>query len=235
MKKILIFSLLSLLVLPSLNAQRRNGLIGRRSTSEGSLIFSAGPGFLYGDTQGSIFNTSNYSSVHNYDISLGFRQRFKNNFGYKASINFGNQVGDDVGSKMEVGRGYSFESHIIEASVSAEYMIKFGGGRYRRYRSSEPNIIYGFIGAGVLNSSIPNQTYLSSTTVGTEFHAKDTAPVIPFGVGYQYKISDDFSLGAEIGWKYVVSDFVDGLKPPSGTSKSNDVLAGLSVTVSYKL
>ncbi|MEI8084738.1 MAG: DUF6089 family protein [Paludibacter sp.] len=231
MKKILLFSLLSLLVLPSLNAQRRNGLIGRRSTGDYSIIFSAGPGFLYGDTQGSIFNTSNYSSVHNYDISLGFRQRFKNNFGYKASINFGNQVGDDVGSKM-ITRGYSFESQIIEASVSAEYMIKFGGGRYRRYRSSEPNIIYGFLGAGVLNSSI---NHAPITYPGTEFVSKDTAPVIPFGVGYQYKITDDFSLGAEIGWKYVISDLVDGIKPASGTSKSNDVLAGLSVTVSYKL
>ncbi|MEI7505052.1 MAG: hypothetical protein WCJ61_17395, partial [Paludibacter sp.] len=163
MKKILIFSLLILLILPSLSAQRRNGLIGRRSTSISSLTFSAGPGYLFGDTQGSIFNTSNYSSVHNYDVSLGFRQRFQNNFGYKASFNFGNQVGDDVGSKM-IARGYSFESQIFQASVCGEYSMKWGGGRYRRYRNSEPNSIYGFFGAGVLNSSI-NYTNLPTFSV----------------------------------------------------------------------
>ncbi|MEI7503989.1 MAG: hypothetical protein WCJ61_11960, partial [Paludibacter sp.] len=64
---------------------------------------------------------------------------------------------------------------------------------------------------------------------------KDTAPVIPFGFGYQYQISNEFSLGAEVGWKYVISDFVDGLKPPTGNSKSNDIIAGLSFTASYKL
>lgn len=220
--------------MPSLNAQRRNGLIGRRSTSVSSLVFSAGPGFLFGDTQGSIFNTSNYSSVHNYDISLGFRQRFQNNFGYKASFNFGNQVGDDAGSKM-IGRGYSFESKIMEASICGEYSMRWGGGRYRRYRNSMPNSLYGFLGAGVLNSSIPNQSYLPSYSAGTTFATTDTAPVIPFGVGYQYQLTQDFSLGAEIGWKYIISDYVDGLKPPTGNSKSNDIIAGLSVTVSYKL
>lgn len=222
-----------MLILPSLNAQRRNGLIGRRSTSVSSLTFSAGPGFLFGDTQGSIFNTSNYSSVHNYDVSLGFRQKFQNNFGYKASLNFGNQVGDDVGSKM-IARGYTFESQIFQASVSGEYSITWGGGSYGRYRKSMSNLIYGFLGAGVLNSSI-NYTNLPTASTGTTYASKDTAPVIPFGFGYQYQISREFSLGAEVGWKYVVSDLVDGLKPPTGSSKSNDIIAGLSFTAAYKL
>ena len=180
-----------------------------------------------------IFNTSNYSSVHNYDISLGFRQRFQNNFGYKASINFGNQAGDDIGSKMAAGRGYSFESKIIQASVCAEYAMKWGGGKYKRYRKSMPNTVYGFLGAGVVNTSI-NNTLGDKNYLGTTFN-KDTAPAIPFGIGYQYKISDDFSLGAEVGWKYVFSDKVDGLVPPSTNSKFNDIIAGLAITVSYKL
>ena len=230
MKKTFIISLLFLLILPSLEAQRRNGLIGRRSTSVSSLIFSAGPEYLYGDTQGSIFNKSNYSGVHNYNISLGFRQTFANNFGYKASLNFGNQVGDDVGSKM-FGRAYSFESQIIEALICGEYSIKWGG----RYRRSIPNTVYGFLGAGVLNSNIPNHTLLGSASTGTLFVTNAIAPVIPFGFGYQYQLTDEFSLGAEIGWKYVISDFVDGIKPPAGNSKSNDVIGGLSITIAYRL
>ena len=54
----------------------------------------------------------------------------------------------------------------------------------------------------------------------------------PIGIGYQYHLTSNFLIGAELGWIYSFSDYLDGVS--TEYSKRNDTLANLSLTLTYK-
>ncbi|MDP4238211.1 MAG: hypothetical protein Q8904_01905 [Bacteroidota bacterium] len=232
MKRLFLSVLFVLLLLDGLEAQRRNGLIGRRNTSEEYIIFSLGPDYCFADTKGSPFNES---PLNNMDVSLGFRQRFSGDFGpgilgYKAALNYSNFTGTD-GSYVQ--RGYSFKTNVLQLAVQGEYTYQFG----KRYSRSTPNAIYGFIGAGVLRSNASLAGLNPNNYPKNNYRYKPTyiAPVIPYGFGYQYDLQNGFYIGAEFCWRYTLSDYIDGFKPPYPDSKSNDVMDGFSITVGYRI
>lgn len=225
MKKILLTFLLVLLIPSGMEAQRRNGLISRRIESSGFLTFSAGPSFCNGDA-GSTYNQTFVNGLHNYDLSLGFRHILRNGFSYKASFDFINFAGSDKDSKLEY-RNYSNISNVFELSGRGEYSYYFG----RRYGRAMPNSFFGFVGAGILNSSTRN-------TGDSQQYNEEQSPIlaafIPYGIGYQYQLNAEFTIGAEVGGQYAFSDYVDGFHSIR-YSKSNDVLTNFKFTVSYKL
>lgn len=216
--------------------QRRNGMVLRRSNSEGSIVAGMGPSFLGGDASSPYLNSFK-NGLYNSNISVGFRQKFESFsssyysstfFSYLASIDFGKYSSTDAGSQTLSDRGFSNISNILETSVRGEYSLAIGtpNGHYT------PNILFGFLGFGALYSS----------TDFTNFHKvrsyqiknNTVAAFIPFGFGYQYQINPLWTVGAEIGWRYALSDFVDGLNTKEN-SRSNDVLYGLKLFGSYRI
>ena len=231
MKRILLYVWFGLCFLGGAKAQRVSGLIDKSNVSDSYLTISLGPDYCYADTKASPLSQS---ILQNYDFSLGFRKRFASNLGYKASFDYSNFTGTDDSS---IKRQYSFTSNVMQVALLGEYHINMGGKSYNR---TTPNSIYGFLGAGWLISnaklktdSIERGHYLTKSIYG--------APVIPFGAGYQYNFNNGFLLGAEFNFRFPFSDFIDGFNPinidyitgiKSG-SKSNDFLAGFSITFSY--
>lgn len=226
MKNGLICFLVILLFLPEVNAQRRNGLIVRRLESAGSLILSVGPTYCIGDQYGFPLNKSLSGGIHNIDVSLGFRHRFTGNYGYKATLSYNNFAGDDMGNP----RGFSFVSNEIQLTIQGEYAIFWG----KKYGRTTPHSLYGFAGFGIMNSKA-DLIYdpVKRGNAGDTYQATDTAPLIPFGMGYQYEINQKMSLGAEGTIQYTFSDFVEGFKTKKSTS--NDVFMGLVFTFQYKI
>lgn len=224
MKKILLFFILALLVFTEIQAQRRNGLIRRRSNSAGSIVASFGPAYCFGDPKDSPFGNS-FVNGTNADFSLGFRQRFANNLGYKATMVYGNYVG----TESPLNRNLDFNSNVLQFSVRGEYGYEFGFGRFRR---DKPNFVYGFIGAGIMSSKISHNLV---SYPGVDIKSNVLTEVTPYGFGYQYDFNNNFMLGAEVGWQFPLSDYIDGLHPISGSSKSNDILFGVSVTLAYRI
>jgi len=239
MRKLLLLILLLTLLFDGLYAQRRNGIIGRRRESSGLFVFSFGPDYCYGDPDdsrpflGPVFNQN---LLKNLDFSLGYRQTYGSTFnqipstyGFKASINYGDVTGADI---KNLTRGYSFNSRLIQFKIQAEYALYFGGGRYSRFK---PNSVYGFLGTGIMQteSNLTNSTgYGNSKYL---YKKSDLAPIIPYGVGFMHDFDNNFSLGAELNFEFTFSDYIDGFKPPYPESKSNDVLNGFSIVLSYKL
>lgn len=245
MRRIIVAAFLFVLIFSGLHAQRRNGLIGHRTESEGSLILSFGPNYCYADpfnSKGFFGPIANQSILTNNDISVGFRQTFTNNslyvflgrninidFGYKAGFSFDNFTGDD---KIYPQRNYSFSSTVLQLAGQAEYSVHFSQGRRRSY----PHTVYGFLGLGVLNS-------YATLNRGTDGHGGyqyppngvDITPVIPYGFGYYYNFKRYYYVGAEFKWEFTFSDKIDGFKPPYPDSKSNDVLQGFFLTFGYKI
>ena len=230
MKKFLTIILVFFLSL-NLQAQRRNGLIGRRVDSQGMLTFSIGPGTLLGDA-GSSRNFLNYfentfvDGFHNFDMSLGFRHILQDGFSYKANFDWGNYSGADRNTDLSY-RGFSNISNVIELSGRGEYSLYFG----RRFSRSQPHSVYLFLGVGALESFTK---YTGQSQLFDEEHTPVFGIFIPAGIGYQYQIDPDFTIGAELGWQYAFNDFVDGFHSIR-YSKSNDVLSSLKFTISYKI
>ena len=244
MKRILLFVLIILFSFGGLVAQRRGGrgLVDRSQQSESYLVFTIGPEYCYSDTQGAILKQI---SLNNNDFSIGYRKTFANNLGYKFAFNYSNFSGNDDDSKYV--RRYFYTSNVLQLSIQGEYSIKIGK---RYYYRPTPNSIYGFAGAGMLKSAadlkIGNDyrgNYIYKTKNVTPFVQSDYAPFVHFGFGYQYNLNNNFIIGGEINCRYAFSDYIDGFKPPTietyngkkAVSKSNDVMGGISFSVSYLL
>ena len=225
MKKILLTFLLVLLISSGMEAQRRNGLISRRGNSNGSITFSTGPAYCFGDPFGSPFEKS-FINGTNWEAALGFSQLFQKTYGYRATLHYGNYSGTDGNVPKPHTGYYSFRSNLFEFTARGEYAYFFG----RKYAIATPNSVRGFFGFGVMDNiaSFPAGTRVGKTS-------PTFAVLIPYGVAYQYDIrNSNFSFGAELGWQYIFSDYVDGYSP-NPNSRSNDVLANFKATFTYKI
>jgi len=242
MKKVLIIVLLFIVQtsILSLHAQK-NGLIRKSSIPNSKSLFfaAAGPAYCFGDIGGSRYeqflNGLNDWDVLNtrYLLSFGYSQTFKHNLGYKLNIGFGSFTGNDENSRNEA-RQYSFNSKVSSLSLQGEYTF-LGGVHSNSY---DYYSLYFFWGIGIMNSNaevMKNGVAISQAPadrIYDQIKLNETAVFIPFGIGYKYSITPKFSIGAELGWNYAFTDFIDGIS--TVTSKENDLLANISITFSYK-
>jgi hypothetical protein len=253
MKKTSLIVLVFILSVSGLYAQGRNGLMGhRRASDSGSDFFSFLkfpnlfnglnsniPGNMYVFTSISPYSAfilgdmDKWSKGTNLMGTLGFRQMFSNNLGYKAAIHYGHFQGED--SAPLNYRNGSFNANILEFSAQCEYTI--WGGPFSA--DANPNSVYAFLGIGLLhsaaNAQANNQSYGPTSVI---------APFIALGLGYQYALNEKYSLGAEIGAQCPVgsrkilykanADLLDGYSPLVSGNKSNDVVAFFALTFTYK-
>ena len=164
------------------------------------MLSGVGPAYLFGDVGGRIEDQLFLGST-DWDMtktrflySIGFRQHFPNNFGLKGTLAYGQFAGTDEGTSNPT-RGYSFTSDITEISLQSEYTLY--GGPYARRRT--PNLVYIFAGAGILSYQ-PKLIRDGGPRPIDTVNGPGITPVMPFGIGYQYRFSTRFSLGAEFGW-----------------------------------
>jgi len=231
MKKILLLSIITILFISEVDAQRRSGRIGRRASSVGYVVTTFGPSYCFGDSKDSPFSKT-FLDGTNADFSLGFRHKFVNNLGYKVALKYGNYTG----TENSYSRGLDFNSSSLQFTVRGEYAYEFGFGRFQRYK---PHSIYGFVGAGIVSSKMSHD-FVNKLTAEelaskyVEVKTSDFTQITPYGFGYNYDFNNNIMLGAEIGWQFALSDYLDGLHPII-TSNSNDILFGVSITVSYKI
>lgn len=123
-------------------------------------------------------------------------------------------------------RNFAYSNRINEFSLQGEYT--FFGGSF----ADSSHSLYLYAGFGVINSASNFQGDKASRP-DDNFKDNVTAPVLPVGVGYQYRIGKNITVGAEFGWHYAFSDYLDGYS--SSTSKRDDTLSALTLTFTYKL
>jgi len=235
MKRLSLSVLILLFFFIELYAQSRSrGLVDESRENQSYLLFSVGPEFCFADPTESPFNQN---ILKNYNLSLGYRKLFSNNFGYRLELNYLNLTGNDTVS-LKNPRRYAFNTTALKVSILGEYSIIIGR---RYYYRSTPNIIYGFLGLGFLRTNANLNYDPSNPTAPYTYRKIYNCPVIPFGGGYRYNFNNGFLMGIEINYNFPFSDYIDGFKPPmkklaDGTksvSKSNDVFSGVSLTFSY--
>lgn len=233
MNRLILCFMFFLFIFDGLHAQQRGGrgLVDRSQESDSYLTFSFGPEYCQSDTEGKFWNQIPLVGVNankglfDYDLSAGYRATYANNLGYKVAFNFSSFGGNDIGSKYP--RRYEYYSNVMQLAIQGEYSIKIG--RQYFYKQT-PNSVYIFLGAGLLYAD----ANLNYNVLGHYEYAKNTiAPVFPAGFGYQHNFNNNFLIGVEFNVRYPLTDFIDGFKPPYPESKSNDVMGGVSFTISY--
>jgi hypothetical protein len=171
----------------------------------------------------------------------GLRYRVDPTSSVKLSLIYGySKTQDYAGSRNEI-RGFSSVTQLFEIAGNYEYYFL---PEQRRLRSAamfnRRGMIndyaslgaYAFIGLGAtiykpylkLPEQRPGDQY--KTNLGVTMS-------IPIGVGIKYIISDKWVFGYEIGYRQTISDYLDGVKPPS--SKHFDVYWISSFNLSYRI
>jgi hypothetical protein len=172
------------------------------------------------DRKSSFLNTQ-WSTAN---INAGFfaRYRFDNLSAINTTFNYARIGGAD--SIAGRSRGFYFQNQIMEIAV-----------RYEMFHSLErqgfPFELYGFLG-------------LAAFYHNPQLHVPDPAPVdftwdefsqfqpaIPIGWGINYKYSNNFKFGYEVGYRKTFFDYLDGFTRP--WSRATDSYYFNTVKVTY--
>ncbi len=135
----------------------------------------------------------------------------------------------DIGLKE---RGWSFQSNLLEASFVGEYH-PFGKSRVGNTgifaRQVSPYVGLGF-GIATFTPEVI-VTNSADNDLFPEQGEKSMSASIPMLVGVRADLLENFSLGAEIGWRATFNDYLDGVSK-NGNPDKNDwyVMAGLTAS-----
>lgn len=158
-----------------------------------------------------------------------YRYNFSPRWALKADFLFGKVSASDAGT-LNANRNLSFVSPISEFSVEAE--LNF----LKLYNVTQKNHFSPYIFAGITVFSFDpqaqhtNGTFYELQSLGTEGQEMTdespkryslTSVAIPFGIGLKVNLGRHVSLGAEWGFRYTFTDYLDDVK---GVYFDNDVL-----------
>jgi hypothetical protein len=149
------------------------------------------------------------------------RYNINDKFTAKAYLGYGRIAGADSLSSKDAHklRNLSFYTDIFEASLQMEYnLIPYSF----KYNARRPWVPYVFFGVGLFNYN-PKTFYNGEVyelqplaTEGqetTQYNDKErynlTQFVVPFGFGIKKRIHDRWSIGAELGFRYTFTNYLD--------------------------
>jgi len=162
-------------------------------------------------------------------------------YSFRFNVNYGYAKGSDSESR-NAGRGYSYKARILEFSGQGEYYFlteekSFRSAAMYNRRGMINNYnqlsAYTFIGVGVSRSksvtSFTDPRPIDDFNPGTRF-----VLVIPLGVGAKFILDDHLMIDAQLGYRYALSDYLDGYKNIN-SSRFNDIYYFFLLSVNYRL
>jgi hypothetical protein len=235
MKKILLSAAVILGLSNVVNAQ--NARYNSRTDWMDNLELSAGLGFVnfLGELGGANDVGRSFLADFEFDglrpnFQVGVRYRWGRFFANKAFINYGWIVGNDAWTRdfARNNRNLSFRSHLMDYGVTGEFYFLPQlptKGKYKRrgLNASKGRPVLGYITTGVVGFWFdPTAVDASGTAhslqpLGTEgqFILPSRSPytrvqlAIPMGFGFQFRLTDDFSLDVEISYRKTFTDYMD--------------------------
>ena len=165
------------------------------------------------------------------NLGVSIMHRFAPRISGRFGLSYGRITGDDQkGTDKEdfdalyrYNRNLSFRNDIVELSAIAVIDLFENRGTYLKRRDFSP---YLFVGVAGFHhnpkASLDGSNWVALQPLGTEGqNAADpeakgyskpyrkTQISIPLGLGVNYKINRQFSLGYEIGWRKTFTDYLD--------------------------
>ncbi len=201
---------------------------------------------VFGDIGGTIDKENLYGlkdiKIDETHLAIPLYVRYKLDPVYSVKVNaalaFGQ--GDDEGSRND--RGRSYKTTLFEFSGQGEYYFiaeerRFKSAAMFNRRGMLNNYMsfsaYGFLGIGGVYSKA-NVTFTQDATDYDKIKASNIGVVFPFGLGLKYIIDDRWLMFAELGYRYSVTDYIEGYKQERD-SKHSDVYYFLTFSLGYRL
>ena len=193
---------------------------------ERSLILVAGTGTS--TYFGELTNNGDYIDAKP-NINAGLQYFFGNHISARAEITWFSLKGSDAiaGDPGRVPRNLSFNSNNYEISGTAAYSFFSNGNRY--YRRPGLNL-YVFAGMGFIFFN-PTTEYkgdkVALRPLQTELVSYNRfGVVIPYGLGARFKITPNFNISIEGGYRTTFTDYLDDVSTThKDPSKFTDPLA----------
>lgn len=176
-------------------------------------------------------------------FGINLRYQVQPQFALRGGLMYASVSGDDkyTGDSLLMQRNLSFQTSIIEANFVVEYAVL------------DPEIFpsypYLFAGVGAFRfnpfarDENNEKVYLHPLkTEGEglpEYPERKTYSLaqlcIPFGIGARFRISDQFSLGAEIGFRKLFTDYLDDVSNTYVDAATLSAAAGpRAVQIAYR-
>ena len=172
-------------------------------------------------------------------ISAGIRHIPLNYIAFNGSMVAGWLSGSDHGGKNPE-RGYVFNTVFIEPSIRTEFLAVrdrplFGRRVNRRglVRNYATFSAYFFGGVGAAFYHVMPNELLAERQQRDGIEYSPVTVVLPAGLGVKLGIRNYTDVGLEVGGRYALNDYVDGLT--TDTSTSNDIYYITSVNMVFRL
>ena len=170
-----------------------------------------------------------------------FKWNISQRYAWRASILYGEFTADDTKSNMSSRqqRGYVLNNSIFEVSAGLEFNFI----EYNLHKLGPAFTPYLYTG---INYFRYDYNYIDANQVINYDDQRDGSFAIPMTIGFKYRISQSFILGAEIGARYTFTDNLDFSNPKDpnleplnvefGNIFSNDwyVFSGFTLTYTFR-
>ncbi len=239
MKRIILFTLIIILAAPCSDGQLWKM---RRWEAMGGI----GPSFFFGDIGGFTIGENALGlrdltfRQTRFAVDGSLKYRIAREFNARLSFSYIMLHGTDKRG-TNTGRQMDASTSVFEPAILGEYYFfknktetswLFTKGRSSFLRGILRSLdFYAFTGIGGAAYSVKGNSTLESYP---SFTKSGFTAVIPVGLGTTLIYTPNINLGAEIGGRYVFSDYLDGYSNPQ-YSRANDVYYFLNFTVTYKL
>ena len=219
--------------------------------------FGAGTSSYYGDLAGYRTAPKATFILLRWNAGLNYTRHFTPHVAARAGFTWARITGDDYtfnkgksGNAVQYVRNLHFRNDLKEFALTGLYKFRADGRTSNKRAQFSP---YVFLGIALVAHSPEARTpfiyddpntpetdegrkWVKLQPLGTEGqgqpgYAKPYSLVtmaIPVGFGVRYKYSDDFTVAAEVGYRYAFSDYLDDAGGPYAAS---GVLSGLAATM----
>ncbi len=166
-------------------------------------------------------------------FGIFLRRNFNDYFALRLNGNYAQLSGDDKNFSERASRGFNFKTTLLEGSLQLELTTMSALNKAGAPRAIRP---YFFGGIGYVSNDPTVFFNESANTNRAAAIRQDKADleknfiVFPLGAGFKFALGERTSLGAEIGFRPTLSDYVDGISNAANPEKEDwYVLGGLNL------
>ncbi len=151
---------------------------------------------------------TNFILPTNYAVGGLFKWNKSKRYAWRGSVYYGKFDADDSKSNIASRRqrGYQVGNSILEASAGLEFNFV----EYNLHKLGPAFTPYLYTGLTYFRY---DYNYFDAGRLQTGLEQRDGALAIPMTVGFKYRISQLFIIGAEIGARYTFTDNLDASNP----------------------
>jgi len=202
-----------------------------------SISFGAGTSTYYGDLAGYRKPFKSLVTLPRWNVGLGYTRQFTPHFAARATFTWARITGDDYTfakgnieeNLPQYARNAHFRNDLKEFAVTGIYNFIEDGRNSESRAKITPYIFGGLalvahspeartpVASGTGSDVYAGQEWVKLQPLHTEGQGQPgfdkpyslVTLAIPVGFGVRYKLNESFNIGAEIGFRYTFTDYLD--------------------------